>query len=51
MSSDTLKFEASFKKVAGALSVTQTHITWNPAAAGTMDRQHQALNRVTSASA
>ncbi|BEI90749.1 uncharacterized protein CcaverHIS019_0308190 [Cutaneotrichosporon cavernicola] len=47
MSSDTLKFEVSFKKVTGSLSVTQTLIAWNPAVAGTMDRQQQALNRVT----
>ncbi|KLT39906.1 hypothetical protein CC85DRAFT_288089 [Cutaneotrichosporon oleaginosum] len=46
MSSATLKFGASFKKVDGTLSVTSTHITWNPAPAGAMDRQHQALNRV-----
>lgn len=48
MSDDTARFAASFKKTPGTLSLTKTHVAWNPTAAGAMDRQQQALNRVTS---
>jgi transcription initiation factor TFIIH subunit 1 len=45
---DTERFDAAFKKVAGTLSITATHVAWVPTKAGDMDRQQQALNRVIS---
>lgn len=50
MSTDVRRFEASFKKVAGTLSLTATHVAWVPTTSGEMDRQQQALNRVSSMS-
>ncbi|KAL1411616.1 RNA polymerase II transcription factor B subunit 1 [Vanrija albida] len=49
--SGTRRFEAIFKKVPGTLSVTATHVAWVPTTPGAMDRQSQALNRVTSMAA
>jgi hypothetical protein len=45
-SSDVRRYDADFKKVAGALSITSSSIAWVPKVAGEMDRQLQALNRV-----
>lgn len=42
------RFAADFKKVPGVLSITETHIAWNANTPGAMDRQYQALNRITS---
>lgn len=47
---ETARYDASFKKVPGTLSLTPTHVAWVPTVAGAMDRQQQALARVTSAS-
>ena len=47
-SSSTQKFPADFKKVAGMITLTPTHVAWVPNVAGTMDRQNQAMNRVIS---
>ncbi|KAK1924060.1 TFIIH p62 subunit, N-terminal domain-containing protein [Papiliotrema laurentii] len=41
------RFAADFKKVPGVLSITETHIAWNANTPGAMDRQYQALNRIT----
>lgn len=45
---ETQRYDATFKKVPGTLTLTATHIAWVPSTPGAMDRQHQALNRVTS---
>ncbi|KAL7419067.1 RNA polymerase II transcription factor B subunit 1 [Cryptotrichosporon argae] len=41
------QFEAEFKKTPGILTLTETHVAWVPSQAGTMDRQSQAMSRVT----
>ena len=46
-----LRFDAEFNKVSGTLSLTRTHIAWVPNTPNAMDRQNQALNRVTRESA
>ncbi|WWD17076.1 hypothetical protein CI109_101513 [Kwoniella shandongensis] len=43
--SDVRRFDASFKKVPGTLSVTPTHIAWVPTERDAMDRQNQAMSR------
>jgi hypothetical protein len=44
------RYDVEFKKVPGTLSVTESHIAWVPKAIGAMDRQSQAMSRVTSTS-
>ncbi|WVQ85967.1 hypothetical protein IAT38_008135 [Cryptococcus sp. DSM 104549] len=43
--SDVRRYDADFKKVAGTLSVTATHIAWVPKAKDAGDRQNQAMDR------
>lgn len=48
MAEEIGRYAVTFKKVPGTLSLTKTHVAWVATAAGSMDRQQQALNRVTS---
>ena len=51
MSESIRKFDAEFKKTPGTLTIADGHIYWTPSPSGdgkTMDRQNQAMSRVTS---
>ncbi|KAI9639283.1 TFIIH p62 subunit, N-terminal domain-containing protein [Dioszegia hungarica] len=41
------RYDADFKSTPGMLSITASHIAWNPSTANAMDRQQQNMNRVT----